>query len=601
VADLKMLAERFVGSRSAELAFAEIGAAGSPPRSIGPREAQLTERLIAGVIGSSSARVIVTSALSGGRLDVGDVVALLDSTSAELQFSRDLMAVTLNSIGQGVSVVDRDLNLVAWNRRYAELLGFPGELLQVGRPIAELIRYNAMRGECGPGDVEQHVERRVAHMRRGQEHSYERLRPGGQVLKIMGNPMPGGGYVTTYTDITAEKEAQNVLASANQQLEERVHERTEELSREVERNATLAEELKAISDSKTRFLAAASHDLLQPLHAARLFAGALKDQATPEHGTQHLAHAVDRSIASAEQLIRTLLDISKLDAGGLKPSPELIDVEALLRDLASEFEPLATERGLTLRLRARRGLKVYTDRALLKSMVRNFLSNAVRYTPKGRIVLAARRRGNKVRLEVWDTGSGIPDDKLDLIFEEFHRLPNAEAADSGVGLGLAIVRRASALIEADVAVSSRLGRGSCFSATLPLTEGAKAARAKPKHLRAIGSLEGATVLAVDDQPVVLEALGALIAAWGGRPVFAKTVSEAIAVAQQEHPEVGLLDYQLGDSETGLDAVEALRELCPDIRLAIVTADAHLTAEEAQIPVLRKPLDPQALRRWLLQG
>ncbi|MFZ4068589.1 MAG: PAS domain-containing protein [Caulobacterales bacterium] len=187
--------------------------------------------------------MIVASALSGAALDVCEVVHLLGETNQELQFSRELLATTMNAISQAVSVVDKDLRLVAWNKTYLEMFEFPPGFIHIGRPIADVIRFNAERGECGPGEVDAHVERRLAKMRCAMPHAYERRWPNGMVLKTMGNPMPGGGYVTTFTDISAEKAAQEALERANERLEDRVGERTAALSREVDLNRMLAREL----------------------------------------------------------------------------------------------------------------------------------------------------------------------------------------------------------------------------------------------------------------------------------------------------------------------------------------------------------------------
>ncbi|MGN5374925.1 PAS-domain containing protein [Sphingomonas hankookensis] len=218
---------------------------------------------------------------------------MLDASGQSLQFSKGLLAATLEHIDPGVSVVDAELNLVAWNQRYLDLFGFPPGMIRVGAPVADAIAFNALRGDCGPGEVDDHVRRRLAHMRRGTRHAFERVRDDGRVLKTVGGPMPGGGYVMCFSDITAEAQALRALQTARADLERRVEERTRALS---DANAALA---RATAD-KTRFLAAASHDLLQPLHAARLFTAALargaNDRARP------LAARIDQSIAAADQL-----------------------------------------------------------------------------------------------------------------------------------------------------------------------------------------------------------------------------------------------------------------------------------------------------------
>ncbi|MDJ0276484.1 PAS-domain containing protein, partial [Sphingomonas sp. 2R-10] len=437
--ELTQLVARFVG---AERAQAELG----PGTHVDARAARRAERLVAQVVGVSSARRLVGSALSGEGLGADDVARMLDESGQSLQFSKGLLAATLEHIDPGVSVVDAELNLVAWNQRYIDLFGFPPGMIRVGAPVADAIAFNALRGDCGPGEVDDHVARRLAHMRRGTRHGFERVRNDGRVLKTVGGPMPGGGYVMCFSDITVEAQALRAVETARADLERRVEERTRALS---DANAALA---RATAD-KTRFLAAASHDLLQPLHAARLFTAALArgadDRARP------LAARIDQSIAAADQLLRALLDISKLDAGGIVPVPTTFGARDLLVELVDSFADQARAKGLTLRL-APGDAVVATDRVLLRSIVQNLLGNAVRYTTRGGVVVGVRRRGGMARIEVVDTGPGIAEADRARVFGEFERLANAE--DAGLGLGLAIVARTATLLGAGVELDSRVGR-----------------------------------------------------------------------------------------------------------------------------------------------
>ncbi|RBL67378.1 hybrid sensor histidine kinase/response regulator, partial [Pseudomonas sp. MWU13-2625] len=232
-------------------------------------------RLLAGVLGASSTRTVVKAAIEGREMQLEDVVRIADEASEVLQFNRALLQGAIENITQGISVVDQSLKLVAWNRRYLELFNYPDGLISVGRPIADIIRHNAERGLCGPGEAEVHVARRLHWMRQGRAHTSERLFPNGRVIELIGNPMPGGGFVMSFTDITPFREAEQALTEANEGLEQRVAERTHELS---QLNAALTEAkgtAEAANQSKTRFLAAVSHDLMQPLNAARLFSAAL--------------------------------------------------------------------------------------------------------------------------------------------------------------------------------------------------------------------------------------------------------------------------------------------------------------------------------------
>lgn len=585
VGALSDMAARFVG----QAAVAE--ALGSGHDRAGPvdrRTAQKVERLIAGVVGAPSARTIMASALSGTALRVDDVARLLDETGQSLQFSKGLLAATLENIDPGVSVVDRDLRLVAWNSRYLNLFNYPPGLVRVGAPVADLIRYNALRGECGPGEVDDHVARRLEHMRRASPHSFERVRPDGRVIKTVGGPMAGGGYVMCFTDTTAEAEARAELERARADLETRVAQRTSELQ---VANAALGR----ATEEKTRFLAAASHDLLQPLHAARLFSAALRTE-VPDSAQPLLAN-VDRAIASADELLRALLDISKLDAGGIRPAPTRFPVRPLLVELVESFAPMAAEKGLMLRLGAGDGW-VESDRNLLRSVVQNFLSNAVRYTERGGVLVGLRRRASRLRIEVWDSGPGIAPADQERIFAEFARL--GTGGEAGIGLGLAIARRTAALLEAPILLRSEVGRGSCFALTLPEAVPEQAEPPKFDADRPQRPIEGLRVLVVDDDPAIRDASAALLRRWHCRPAIAASAYMAERLVPQA--DVALVDLDLGDGPDGLDLILQFQGKWPGMRCALVTAEAgpdvRGRCRSLGIPLLPKPLDPNLLADWL---
>ena len=556
--------------------------------------ARNAERLLSEVIGAANARALIRSVLSGSMLSLSDVARLLDHGGASLQFSRELLAATLENIDPGVSVIDRDLNLIAWNSRYLELFDYPPGMVEVGTPVADLIRHNALRGECGPGEVEEHVERRLVNMRRGQRHSFERIRPDGRVLKTVGGPMPGGGYVMCFTDVTAEAEARAAVEAARQHLERRVHERTTQLS---SANAALAE---ATAD-KTRFLAAASHDLLQPLHAARLLCAALDRQADPQ--AQPIVDGIAQAIKAADETLRTLLDISKLDSGGITPVFEAVAVDPMLDELIASFAPLVKERGLTL-TKVRTSAVVFTDRVLLRSVLQNFLSNAVRYTRQGGIVVGVRRAGSaRVKLTVQDTGPGISARELDRLFREFER--GRTQTEPGMGLGLAIVKRTARLLACELDVASVPGRGSRFGIIVPRAA-QDAGIPVPDHA-AQTPLAGAatatatgTLLIVDDDPAILTAMGHWAAA---RQISIRTHADAdAALADSGAFDSALIDCDLGAGLDGISLAERLRARAPGARIAMITADRseHLHARIARLdlPVFPKPVDPDALGRWL---
>jgi PAS domain S-box-containing protein len=604
VSDLRAIAERIVGERTARRGFDDYAEANGKP--LQPHDAadrgllQHTERLLAGAIGGASARRVLTTALRGTGLDLGEVVSLLDETSQELRFNRELLGATLENIAQGISVVDAQMRLVAWNRRYLEMFGYPEGMVYVGRPVADLIRFNAERGEMGAGDIEQMVERRVGYMRQGSPHVFERVRPDGSVIEMRGQPMPGGGFVTTFTDVSAYKRAEHALIEANESLELRVAQRTRELSDALEAQRRAKQEAESANLSKTRFLAAASHDLLQPLNAARLFSSALNAQPPEEPQARQLAERIDSALRNAEELLDGLLDISRLDAGSLKPEPGAFPAARLCASLQEQFAPLAAARGLELRVRCAE-VWLHSDRTLVRRILQNFLANALRYTPIGGVLLAGRRRGARLELQVWDTGPGIAAEHGRAVFEEFHRLEQPSPwGEKGLGLGLSICQRIAGMLDAPLTLRSRPGRGSLFALSIPLAapEARREAAARPTPTRDVA---GVRALCIDNDPDILDGMRALLERWGLQVDQATGLEPALVAVRAARPDVLLVDFHLGEALDGLAVLDTLQREAgaPPPAGALLTADGSedvaRRAREAGYPVLRKPIRPAALR------
>ena len=590
--ELLALAERIVGERTAQRAFAEqarsLGIEWAPSALADRSWIQFTERLLAAALGAASARRVLTSALRGSGMEVAEVVAVLDEAGQALRFNREILSTTLENIDQGVSVVDREMRLVAWNRSYQRLFDYPDEMLYVGRPIADMIRYNIERGELGElsdGDVEAQIEKRLGYMRAGSPHVTVRVRADGTVIELRGQALPGGGYATSYSDVTAHVRAQRELREINETLEQRVAERT----REAE----------AAQQTRARFLTAISHDVLQPLNAARLFASALRESHDPAE-QRHLAERVDASLRAAEELLDGLLDVSRLDAGALTARIADLDAGHLLRELAAQAAPIAAARGIVLRVHAA-PLVVRSDPRLLRRVLQNFLANALRYTPRGRVVLAARRRGAQVQLQVWDTGPGIPAHHMRQIYDEFHRYEQPFDWDGrGMGLGLSICQRIARLLGHPLDARSTVGRGSMFAITVPRGD-ASVAPAPAAMTTSDPGLEGLRVLCVDNDAEILAGMRALLERWGVQVLCADSVDGALAQAAQ-CPDVLLVDYHLHDRLDGLDTLDALRAACGNVPGALLTADGSealkRAARQRGYRVLTKPVRPASLRAFL---
>ena len=402
-------------------------------------------------------------------------------------------------------------------------------------------------------------------------------------------------------------------------LEAKVSERTAELAklthqmlheisqRRLAERALLAAKAEAegANHSKTRFLAAASHDLHQPLNAARLFLGALADEIVTERARDLLGR-VDAALDTVDDLLSALLDISRLDAGAWPVNLAPVPVWPVLARLLEEYGPQAQAVGIDLRVVPCSAV-LHTDRGLLERVLRNLISNAIRYTAAGRVLVGCRRRGTHVRVEVWDTGVGIPTDRRGRIFEEFHRLGNAPRNDGkGLGLGLAIVDRIARLLDLGLDVGSEIGRGSCFSVLVPRGEaGGAMEEPAPVDLAPLDSLAGRRVLMIENDDSAVEGMRALLETWGCGLVAGASVAAALArlAPGAAPPDVLIVDYHLDDGALGVDAVGELRaHFGAGLPAMVISSDrsaetrARLKAEG--LPFLPKPTSPARLRAMM---
>ncbi len=631
VGDFLDLTRRFIGDRRAHQTFEEFaanqGSRVNPGDPADPDLVRHVERVLSGVIGASSTRQVLSSALAGSGMQFDAVVNLLDQTSQKLKFRQELLQSAMENLSEGISVVDGELRLVAWNRAYLKLFDYPEGLIHIGRPIRDVLEYNARLGRLGEGDPAELIERRMRWLRERNPHFYERVGTDGRVIEIRGNPMPGGGFVTSFTDITERKrteqalrESQHHLTEAKAGLERRVTERTRELTelnaalrREVEERARVEDALREAkreadeaNQSKTRFLAAASHDLLQPLNAARLFASALEQQAGLDNSQRHLVERLDGSLLSAEQLLSALLDISRLDAGAIPTRIEEFAISDILKPLNAEFSVMARERKLRLDLVAS-SARVRSDARLLRRILQNFLANAMRYTEQGRVLIGCRRHGRQLSIQVWDTGPGIPDDQTEAIFREFHRLQDSRrSGERGLGLGLAIVDRIARMLEHPIELKSVPGQGTMFAISVPMAE-SDATEAPPRIARRQNTrrLDGLVVLCIDNEPEILSGMRSLVEPWGCQVCTAADEAQAYAVIERsdQRPDVMLADYHLDDQATGIELMNNLRDrLGRDVPGILITADqteaVREAARKAGYRIIHKPLRPAALRALL---
>lgn len=609
VDELKDTIARYLGVERTERSF-ESFAAASGLRLSGGEQANVdvirfSEQLLASAVGSSSARLILSLLFQRHDPSARDTFKLLDDATEALQHNRDLLQIALDQMAQGITVFDRDFRLTCWNRQFRQLFDLPDEMGQVGVSLDHVLRLLVRRGDIAPDQLVGTLNRFAGF---GTSWQLE-LKTSGRIIELRSNPMPDGGIVATYADVSARVAADRALKQANESLELRVQSRTAELTRLNEELTRVNEELaqaQALAEEanlgKTRFLAAVGHDILQPLNAARLYASSLLEK-VGRGPVGEAATSIESSLESVETILSAVLDISRLDAGAMKPQESVFRLDGLLRQIGTDFLPLARAKHVELRILPS-SLVVKTDRNLLRRLIQNLVSNAIKYTRSGKILLGVRRRGELAEIQVLDTGIGIAPEKLGAVFQEFKRLEDGAREAEGLGLGLSIVDRIARVLRLELRLHSEQGRGTRFSVLLPVTAEAEpaAAEAAPARLHGRVALTGLSVFAIDNDARILDGMRLLLEGWGCRVTTFS--GSAGLLRESQAPDLVLVDYHL-DGETGLDVVRRLRARHGDALPAmLITADRsqelRAAAEAMDVQVLSKPLKPAALRSMMMR-
>lgn len=592
VQDCYLLVKRFAGEKEAQRLLQRNLKEPHELQQLAPVNLlQAAERSLAAVVGGASMRLIMDASGRNASLPLESVARFVDEASQVFQFNQALLRSTIDNISQGISVVDADLRLIAWNQRYIDMFNYPPALVEVGKPVADVIRYNLQRGLIGSDNIDAEIQKRLSYLKQGSAYKFQRRQQNGSVLEMQGNPLPGGGFVTTYSDVSA-------FIDTQQQLEQRVTERTQALQQLNQQLQLAQQKIEESTQAKTRFFAAASHDLMQPFNASALFASLLRDkQTTPE--LKQLSQNLISSLNSAEELLGSILELTKLDSGVITANVQSISLHALLDDIARDAAILAAEKGLQLHYVPSK-LAVTTDRKLLKRVVQNLLANAIRYTTTGKVLLGVKRRGANILICVLDTGVGIAEDEQLRIFDEFQQ--GEQQDQRGLGLGLAIANRITGILGHNLTLNSTVGKGSCFSVQLPLATTAPAAIRSLQQPNIAASFAGKTILLLDNEPQLRSAVTELLRSWHADVTAVGLPAEAeLALTQGLQPDLLLFDYHLDNNEMGVEVANKLvAQFALTIPVIIHSADHNEAIREHALNAgyyfLLKPLKPVALKR-----
>jgi Na+/proline symporter/signal transduction histidine kinase/ActR/RegA family two-component response regulator len=606
IGELMETVTRYLGEERSRRSFEHFAEANE--RILDPKEAadlhvlRFSEQLLASAIGAASARLVLSLHLNREGTTPADANRLLDDAEQALHYNRDLLQTVLDRVDQGVAAFDRELRLVCWNRLFRQHLDLPAEFGQVGLSLSEIMRHLSFAGLFGPGDHEAQGQRRMQDFAAGIGSTRVKHPGTGRILTLEPRRSDDGGLAFVVTDVTEQTENETELVRSRDMLEKRVAERTEELTR---LNAALERANRAAEEAnigKTRFFAAAGHDLLQPLNAARLYATALSERAAGEESG--LANNISAALDGVEDILRAVLDISRLDTGSLAPNRRAIRLQEIFDHIAIDFGAQARAKGLELVV-VPCSLAVDSDPQLLSRILLNLVSNAIKYTPNGRVLVGCRRKRDRVSIEILDTGIGIAPAEQGIVFKEFHRLDQGARIATGLGLGLSIVERIAKVLDIAVTLNSMPDHGTRVSLLVPIAKVAPVRTHEPAP-PALPAAAGMSVLCIDNDEKILAGMDALLSGWGCAPILAKNAREAIKLSRTavRPPDLMLVDYHLDEGD-GLAAVADLRKkLGGDTPAIMITADRSPDLREralkAGMQVLNKPVKPAALRALMTQ-
>ncbi len=566
---------------------------------------KFSEQLLASAIGAASSRLVLSLLITRDEPSTRAAHQLLDDATEAIQYNRDLLQTVLDQMDQGVAVLNQDLHLICWNRPFRQMLDLPQVYGQVGASLRDIVRHLADIGVFGAGDPEALAIEQTEAFVGGLDAFQGRHPQTGRILLMAPRRVNDNSLAITVSDVTEQVESEAELSQSKIMLEQRVVQRTEELlhvNNALEKANAAAEEANV---GKTRFISAAGHDILQPLNAARLYATAISERAGSK-AEEGLASDLETALDSVEDIFKTILELSRLDSGQLKPEMQVFRIQDILDRVRVEFDPQARAKSLDLII-VPSSLSVRSDPHLLRRLIQNLVSNAIKYTQTGRVLVGCRRKKGRLVISVFDTGIGIAVADRELAFNEFQRLEPGVRAAPGLGLGLSIVERIVKVLGSQIRLESQPGRGTGISVDLPLAIGMPESKAgSGSALPAQAAMNGLMIMSIDNDAKILSGMRALLEGWGCDVLTAENGKQAMKQLRRrsDGPDLLLVDYHLDDGN-GLSAIADIRwKYGPDLPAILITADrspeVRDAAAAAGVRVLHKPLKPAALRALMSQ-
>ena len=529
--------------------------------------------------------------------DVTDIIRIERQQRDKLIDDHALrIRATLDHLNQGVAMFDAEGRLIGANEKLRAILSPPVQLLRVGIRIDTIVEYFRSTQLFEPRVIDE-LEAWIGKTR-SEPLKTSVSTVDGLYFDLFCEKTPDGGFVISLSDVTSQRLAVKAIHALNESLETRVRERTSELAEARERAERALE-------SKSRFVAAVSHDLVQPLNAAKLFTASLAEMHLDQK-PREIAQRIGNALSSVETILGAILDITRLDSDADAVDRTNFCIEPLLAALEAEFRPMAEGKSLRL-LVVGCDNWVNSDAAYLRRILQNLIANAIRYTDEGMVEVRTTVVDDVLKIEVADTGPGIPADRHRDIFKEFMRLNHAnDTIQPGMGLGLAIVERACALLNHGLSIESTEGVGTTFRVEVPITKQIPSLRAPSKPKQAAGaSISGLVALIVEDDVEALAAMSGLLEKWNVHTIEAESGQQAIDLLAEVGivPDIFLVDYRTGGEPAGFEVVSRLRAWGWDVPAVLVTADHSVElardARQAGIEVLQKPVEAHRLRSLLV--